>query len=205
MQPITFSPALGRLSKLKITPFPPDKCDCDHEEVIKFRATFDSHDSYVKAQAEGIRVEVWTNIPFPGLPPGEWGALPFARVDSVQDQGQNVSTQTPSLPSEEEQDMCDERTVYLNLRAPLQVGSRFQFTYRLVYPSGHVQWLNDDSGDGTLEVEQGLPGISLGTEWETQDERYRVNSFPSDGVLARVEHPDDWTIWVLEPSRYAST
>ncbi|KAI0757267.1 hypothetical protein C8Q80DRAFT_1091140 [Daedaleopsis nitida] len=202
MQPLTFSPALGRLSTLKITPFPHDQSDGDHEEVIEFKATFNSHELYVKAQSEGIRVEVWTNIPFDGRPRGEWGALPLAPVESVQDRGQEVLTRTQSPPSEERQAMRDEHAMHLSLRTPLQVGSRFQFTYRLVYPSGHVQWLNDDSGDGILQVEQGLPGISLVKECEMQNGRYRVNFCPSSGVLARVEHPDDWTIWVWNPSSY---
>ena len=101
---------------------------------------------------------------------------------------------------------ADGNALNLSVRVALQehVGSRFQFTYRLVHPSGYIQWLGTQDGNGVIQVEAGIPGIHLSQQWQVhEDGKYHLPALPHDAILVRVEDLEDWTVWVWNKSRYA--
>ena len=100
---------------------------------------------------------------------------------------------------------ADGNALNLSVRVALQdhVGSRFQFTYRLVHPSGYIQWLGTQDGNGVIQVEAGIPGIHLSQQWQVhEDGKYHLPALPHDAIV-RVEDLEDWTVWVWNKSRYA--
>ena len=72
---LTFSPALGHTTVVKV---PPGSSSSKPGATILFKATFPSHEAYRRARADGVKVELWTDLPGIGRVEGEWGAVQFA-------------------------------------------------------------------------------------------------------------------------------
>ncbi|TFK89755.1 hypothetical protein K466DRAFT_597520 [Polyporus arcularius HHB13444] len=183
---LTFSPALGSTTTLLVPPVP------SHAParplVVYFKAAFDSLDLYLKARAEGARVELWTNLPLSGRPAGEWYATAFTELEL---------TQSDDVAVEE----SGTHEYLLRLRATLQdqVGSRFEFTYRLAYPSGRIQWLGEHGNNGVVVVKQGLAGIDLTGRWDVGiDGAYHIDSSPVVCAVGRVSQVADWAVWAWD-------
>lgn len=190
---LTFSPPLGSATTLYVPPVP------SHARglpvAVYLKATFDSPELYAKAKSDGVRVEVWTNFPVEGSRAGDWNAVAFTEPDGAQSDQSEL----------EGFDTREDHTFYLRLRALLQdqIEARFQFTYRLVYPSGHVQWLGQHDNNGVLAVEQGLTGIDLAREWDVgSDGAYHLDSALVKGVVGQVLQMADWTVWAWDAAGY---
>lgn len=199
---LTFSPALGRTTTVKVPPVSSHVSDED-AQVIRFEAAFDSHESYLRAKSDGVKVELWTDLPL--VPHGGsragWAAVQF--TDYEEDQDDDLF-RTPVGQEGGDSSRQDNKLLLL-LRLPLQdhVGSRFQFTYRLVYPSGHIYWMGSHDSNGTIVVEQGLPGLTLAKGWDVgEDGRYHLTSCPDGGSMYQLETPEAWTLWAWRPGRY---
>ncbi|RPD63219.1 hypothetical protein L227DRAFT_573050 [Lentinus tigrinus ALCF2SS1-6] len=183
---LTFSPALGSTTTLDVPPIPSH--GRGRSPVVYFKATFDSPESFAKAKSDGARVELWTNLPIEGSPAGEWKAVAFTELDHARSDDATAG----------EFGTLEDRTIYLRLRAPLQdqVGARFDFTYRLLYPSGHVQWLGEHDNNGVVAVKQGLPGIDLMGGWDVgSDGAYHLGSSVVEGAVGGVLQVADWAVW----------
>ncbi|KAI0639140.1 hypothetical protein C8Q77DRAFT_1204680 [Trametes polyzona] len=195
---LTFSPALGEQTFLKVAPAASER---PAAQSILFRATFDSRESLLKAQADGVKIELWSDVPAGGRSLGEWGASQFSTLAA---QPESDGTPIFSLrDTEEEEDPQREHSLYVHLRLPHidHVGARFSFTYRLVYPSGDVKWLGEYGRNGELVIERGLPGVNLREGWNiAEDGTYRTHAFPGERVLGHLEDPDDWVCWSWRPS-----
>ena len=211
---LTFSPDLGHTTKARVAPVPShiDRASCIH--TLLFKATFDSTQSYLRARSDRFRVELWTNFPVhgPARHGGEWRAVRFTEPEPVQGTSASLSAsaQSFSLLADTDADgKREENTLYLRLRASLQdhIGARFSYTFRLVHASGHVEWLGSHNNNGTIVVEQGLPGITLSKDWGVrEDGMFALGEMLTGKPLVRLNRPKEWSGWVWKPSaRYGET
>lgn len=197
---LTFSPALGHSITLKVP-------SSHAPSTIHFKVAFDSDESFLRARSDGVKVELWTDLPVQGRCNGEWGALQFTEWPAKQeDKLEGLGIQCSLLgDTDEELGTREENTLYVQIQAPLQrhVGSQYSFTYRLVYPSGHVYWLGTHDSNGRLVVEQGIPGCSIADEWEIGDDgKYQLSCSPISSRVVHLETPTDWSIWLWDSLRY---
>ncbi|KAI0374441.1 hypothetical protein BV20DRAFT_1011471 [Pilatotrama ljubarskyi] len=198
---LTFSPALGQETVLKVAP-KASGSERPAAESVLFKATFDNRESLLEARADGIKVELWSDVPVGGRSYGEWGASRFGPLETESTPPQEVPTFSLGDASEDD-DLSSENSLYVRLRVPLHdhVGARFSFTYRLVYPSGEVRWLGEFGRNGELLVEQGLPGVDLREGWNISDDgTYRTHAFPGERVLGQLADPETWACWSWNPS-----
>lgn len=196
---LTFSPALGEQTFLKAAPLASGRPAAP--QSILFRATFDSRESFLKAQADGVRVELWSDVPAEGRSRGQWGASQFKTLEPGNAQAEETSTFLPMAVEEED---LPENTLFVHLRVPLgnYIDARFWFTYRLVHPSGEIQWLGEFGRNGELVIEKGLPGVDLREGWNiAEDGTYRTHAFPGERVLGHLTDPEAWVCWSWSPSR----
>ena len=75
---LVFQPPLGHTTTLKV---PPSPSHLTPDSSVTFKATVGSGD--LEVLSEGVRVELWTDLPMPGRPRGEWGAVEFTNCKSV--------------------------------------------------------------------------------------------------------------------------
>lgn len=193
---LTFSPALQEQTVLKAAPSASGSPAVT--QSVLFKATFDSRESFLKAQADKVKVELWSDIPVAGRSLGHWGASQFEVLESS---GAQVEETHRFSAGEEEGPQ--ENTLYVHLRVPLNeyIGSRFAFTYRLVHPSGQVEWLGKFGRNGEILIEQGLPGVDLREGWNiAEDGTYRTHAFPGERVLGNLTDPEAWACWSWNPS-----
>ncbi|KAI0670165.1 hypothetical protein C8Q78DRAFT_975880 [Trametes maxima] len=197
---LTFSPALGEQTVLRAAPAASGR---SASQSILFIATFDSRESLQEAQRDGIKVEVWSDVPAGGRLPGEWGAMQFGTLEPGSVLRPQVTGTFALQDTKEEGGLAEDGSLYVHLKVPLsdRVGARFSFTYRLVYPSGHVQWLGEFGKNGELVVERGLPGVDLREGWNISDDgTYRTHAFPGDRVLGHLTDPEAWSCWLWKES-----
>lgn len=114
---------------------------------LHFTATFASLHSYEEAIRDGVRVQLWCNA----HKEGKWEALTFEDlesadlgVDSLALHHQAASTSTAKV-------------LHLKISAPVTGRTRFEFTHRLIYPSGHVKWLGEYRRNGVVAYERKDP------------------------------------------------
>ncbi|KAI0823020.1 hypothetical protein BC628DRAFT_1454357 [Trametes gibbosa] len=193
---LTFSPALGEQTILKVAPAASAR---PAAQSILFRATFDSRESLLQAHADGVRVELWSDIPAGGRSLGEWGSSQFR---SLEPKGVPAGGAPTFSLSDEEDELVRDASLHVHFRVPLDyhVGTRFSFTYRLVYPSGKVEWLGEFGRNGEIVIEQGLPGVDLREGWNiAEDGTYRTHAFPGERVLGHLTDPGAWVCWSWKP------
>ncbi|KAI0762657.1 hypothetical protein C8Q74DRAFT_1450815 [Fomes fomentarius] len=205
---LTFSPPLGHTTTLRIPPIPRALAsnNASAGQAIRFKATFDSRVSLLKAETDGVKVELWTDLPVHGRARGEWGAVQFTQSDLDSGSQESLSSSSSTLfLTGADAAVRKENALHLSLYTSLQdhIGSHFQFTYRLVYPSGRVIWLGTHDNNGVFTVERGLPGIHLSEIWHVRkDGKYHLAA-AVDGDLIHIEEPDQWTIWTWKSSSLA--
>ncbi|KAJ3006525.1 hypothetical protein NUW54_g3902 [Trametes sanguinea] len=190
---LTFSPALGEQTVLKVAPVASGR---SATQSVLFKATFEDREAFLNAQVNGVKVEVWSNIPVAGRSSGEWGAFEFGelRRETVPEGTPTFSVQdTVQEPEDDEDD-----SLYVHVRAAFHehINGRFSFTYRLVFPSGEIEWLGEFGRNGELVIERGLPGVDLREGWNISDDgTYRTHAFPGERVLGYLTDPKAWTCW----------
>lgn len=206
---LTFSPDLHQTTKARVVLIPSHVDRASSIHTLLFKATFDSPQSYLRARSDRFRVELWTNFPVHGHAgrSGEWRAVQFTEPE--QGQGTSASAQPGFSLIADTDGKREENTLYLRLRALLQdhIGARFSYTFRLVHASGHVEWLGSHNNNGTIVVEQGVPGITLSKEWVVRkDGSFGLEASSTGKPLVHLDKPDQWSGWVWKPiSRYDVT
>ncbi|KAI9066679.1 hypothetical protein FKP32DRAFT_1621822 [Trametes sanguinea] len=195
---LTFSPALGEQTVLKVAPVASGR---PATQSVLFKAAFEDRETFLDAQANGVKVEVWSNIPVAGRSFGEWGAFEFGelRCETVPEGTPTFSVQDTAQDPEDE----EESSLYVHVRAAFHehFDGRFSFTYRLVYPSGEIKWLGTFGRNGELVIERGLPGVDLREGWNISDDgTYRTHAFPGERVLGYLTDPKAWTCWSWKSS-----
>ncbi|KAH9947695.1 hypothetical protein B0H21DRAFT_821697 [Amylocystis lapponica] len=166
---LTFSPALDAFTPIKLIPQP------GFAQDLIFKATFSSRAAHDQARREGVRVEMWTDLPVAGRALGEWGALAFQMLDHASVAREEAdSDRVLEMSSQDQQSgsAADEQALHVTLPLALcdRAPTKFSYTYRLVYPSGSVRWLGQYGQNGVIIVERGYPGLNLGAGWRDSDD-----------------------------------
>ncbi|KZT06352.1 uncharacterized protein LAESUDRAFT_812934 [Laetiporus sulphureus 93-53] len=205
---ISFNPPLGEATSL-ITALCPDDQLAPTEELL-FRASFESQTSYEQAQKDGVRVEIWTDLPVQGCAAEEWNAIVFKTLQDfksdVDDNGQKTFTLFPDVEQDASVGKKQENSMYAKVPVQLQgysSGHHFSFTYRMVYPSGDVQWLGEYGRNGALVVEHkstmATLGVNLSEEW-VNDPAGKAELTGRNGeeeVVGTLNQSLEWSSWAI--------
>lgn len=148
---LTFTPELSQVTTVPLAKLAESATHYD----LTFKASFDSPAAYEEARRDGTRVEMWTDLPAPGHgETGGWRALAFEYVGDSGD-AEKGGLVISCVASERIPSPAQEQTAaYATVSVPaglIPEGSMFSFTYRVVYSSGHVQWLGAYGQNGILE------------------------------------------------------
>ncbi|GJE87755.1 hypothetical protein PsYK624_038380 [Phanerochaete sordida] len=189
---ISFNPGIGTYTVLHV----PEVGDAH----LRFTASFQSREALEQARCEGIRVEMWTNMPVNGGH-GDWHAVPFVYPeDPAAEQSADFTlAPTADAPAGNGRDM------YLDMVVPGSLcGARYSFTYRLDRPWGGLEWLGAWGHNGDLVIER-------------REERFvpAEGCFLKDGVVVRggeaegapaiqLKEPLNWSIWSFDEEGWAT-
>ncbi|QRV86701.1 hypothetical protein RhiJN_14719 [Ceratobasidium sp. AG-Ba] len=211
---LVFTPDLGSSTTLAAAP----------GSVVQLAARVSTHD-YEQATAAGTFVEIWSDLPRPGAPTGEWGATPFVPAPTAPEHHDAGAPPTvlSLLPADPEpvptSSAAPETTLLVaSFVVPQDTDSvDYQFTYRLAHTndsgSWHT-WLGDSGSNGHIIIKPDAPpieGLVFASPWNTTD---NVPHSPPDGTVASLAGPIEWSGWALDldsnkesaatPQRFAS-
>ncbi|KAG8747671.1 hypothetical protein FRC10_000214 [Ceratobasidium sp. 414] len=195
---LVFTPDLGSSVTLATAP----------GSVLQLAARVSSHD-YRHAVATGTFVEIWSDLPRPGAPVGEWGAtrfIPAPVLPEYRDAGAppNVLSLLPPDPEPVPTSSAAPETTLLVASFVVPPGTDsvdYQFTYRLAHTneSGiwHT-WLGDSGCNGHLILKPDAPpieGLVFTSPWDITD---NVRHSAPDGPVASFAGPVEWSGWALD-------
>jgi hypothetical protein len=141
---ITFNPPIGDSAQLEISfalqtallHFTAELTALNHNKLIQDRA----------------RIQLWSDL---AQSDGGWDAMDFTyRTQATEELSPShkisLGSTCPILASEEKV------TLFLEVVAPLPMSRNphFSFTYRILYPSGDIQWLGPFGQNGSLSFER---------------------------------------------------
>jgi hypothetical protein len=198
--PITFTPALGETVHVSV----PDTGTTTVQ--LYFTAVLSPWD-LDEFSRNGIKVQVWSDIPAAGRSAGEWGELDFTGNNPITDDGDPKDTKFSLLPVGHNGDEEDQKnTLSLEFSVPLTGPWRFSFTYRLVYPSGEIRWLGQFGENGALVLERAASQLVLGEGWSPQatSGAYLWNTrgrTVEDFEVASLVNPSEYVVWALGKDR----
>ncbi|KAH8100499.1 hypothetical protein BXZ70DRAFT_152592 [Cristinia sonorae] len=163
---ISFTPALCQETTIVL---PTSLSAGKDTHLVRFKASFSSRAEYEQAKRDHVRVEMWTNLTTVGGPSdGSWRALAFDYAEHPDAAAEVASSADVISFLVDEQDGPGEReaAVFLDIHVPSEIFSnwehpRYSFTYRLVYQSGHVEWLGAFGYDGVLAFEPKDPRVDF--------------------------------------------
>ena len=150
---LTFTPDLYQVTVVPLSKLPQGETF----HTLTFKASFDSPAAYNEAKANGARVEMWTDLPTSKGEAGGWRAIVFEYADLTKrrDQVEPKDLVFDCITFENSPSPIEDNTsVYATVKVPATLvpeGSMFSFTYRVVFPSGHIQWLGAYGQNGILE------------------------------------------------------
>ena len=110
-----------------------------------------------------VKVQIWSDLPAPGRPSGEWGETAFQLAE-----GFTLNTLEVTSDFHESSNIT---TLHAKFILPLSGRTRYSYTYRLVYPSGTVTWLGNYGQNGQLVLDPSPLGhapLSLARGWKLQ-------------------------------------
>ncbi|KAG8704347.1 hypothetical protein FRC08_002287 [Ceratobasidium sp. 394] len=196
---LVFTPDLGSSTTIAALP----------GSALQLAARVSSQD-YEYAVSTGTFVEIWSDLPRPGAPAGEWGAtrfIPAPKLREYPDPGAppNVLSLLPADPEPVPTSSAAPETTLLiaSFVIPPDTDSiDYQFTYRLAHTneSGiwHT-WLGDSGSNGHLIIKPDAPpveGFVFTSPWDTTDNVVR-HSAP-DGTVASLAGEVEWSGWALD-------
>ena len=190
---LKFHPALGTPTTVHI----PEVGDAH----VRFTASFPSREAFTQARRDGVRVEMWTNLPV-GASNGDWHALPFVfpgAADAKRDQA-GPSTLVLGPQDSEYKDTPDGKDVYLDVVLPgFTRGTRFSFTYRLVRQWGAIEWLGAFKQDGEIVLERSEERFTLAEGCSLEDGLLMRGEDASEDVpIAHLNGNMEWVCWALD-------
>ena len=142
---LVFHPAIGSQTIVHV----PELGDAHH----RFTASFASRDALECARSDGIRIEMWTNLPVGGVVSSDWHALAFEYPG--EDVEKSTSTHASISLGTSDPERAGGKDVYLDLVIPNTLcGAFFSFTYRLVRHGGDVEWLGTYGQNGDIVLER---------------------------------------------------
>lgn len=162
------------------------------------------HNALIQDRA---RIQLWSDL---AQSDGEWGALDFTYQTQATDELSSshkisLGSACPILASEEKV------TLFLEVVAPLPLNRNphFSFTYRILYPSGEIQWLGPFGQNGSLSFERSdydLHNFGLHS-WTFDKSRmahvYEVKQPVASGtlVVAKVRDLSNYCVRAMGPTR----
>ena len=189
---LTFNPALTVLTTVPVA--------SNGTAHVRFTAGFSSRDAYVRARDEDLRIEMWTDLPTSNYPEG-WHALKLKYADETAptlEDGGKVLSITPSAPEH------DALVASLDLfLSDVAYWSRYSFTYRLVHPSGEIEWLGSYGRNGELGFEDRDERLEWAEGWKLgMNEAGSERSEESQGaeIVATLNRDMDWACWAFNES-----
>jgi hypothetical protein len=199
---IRFDPPLGATTVLPLPPAFSEAAEVD----LTLRATFDTPAEAAQALADGLRIEIWSDLPVPGRAQGEWGALAFAtdRAPARPDLpagggGPRSFAIAPDAPlsarvaPDAEPDVLK---IKLKTKFPKE-GGRYSFTFRVVDPNNNIRWLGNSSNNGVFIVERRDERIELGEGWTTTETGESVWSGEHETAVGTLNSKFEWAAWII--------
>lgn len=205
---ISFTPAIGETVRAEV----PASIHPSSVVQLRFSAILSAED-YAELVHDGVKVQVWSDIPSHGRTVGEWGAMDF-EAPPVQDRPASDTIRFSLLPPAAEKNSHgaaeESKNITLSLKftIPFPEGpSQFSLTYRLLYPSGEIKWLGQYGQNGALLLEPSQAHLSFaserwseskdGSSWSTQ-----VRSPEDNPEVARFNKTSDYSIWGVQDKRF---
>jgi hypothetical protein len=187
---ISFNPPLGETFRATVLSY-------KSTVQLHFTATFASSSDYEAYNKEGMRLELWSDIG--NASTQGWAAIAFAECQKAQikEGGSNAETSFP-LVREDGGEISPELS--LSLSIPFPGETPLAYTYRLVRPSGEIQWLGHAGNNGVLVFETAL---SFGGGWSMLSESGEAHMWnspggPVDGVeVAKLKTRSGYTVWAV--------
>lgn len=190
---VAFNPALGETVHVSVN---------NTTAELHFIATVSSAD-YEHIASGLVKLQVWSDMPASGRSPGEWGEAEFNPVSLLNEQ-------EFSLLPVDEQDELLRTTLTLDLSVPVSARRHFSFTYRLVYPTGEIEWLGAYGHNGALVLSRtDSQPVVLGQGWvvesiDSPSHRLELGeNTVQDLEVAKLSHPGDYTAWPGTENRLA--
>ncbi|KAK7058305.1 hypothetical protein VNI00_001936 [Paramarasmius palmivorus] len=207
---ISFSPALGEAVSISVAPWHISPTGLVQVRVnarvpvAEFRQLEERH----------AKVQVWSDFPHPAQrSEGQWGELDFEleEEESTASQSRSSSEAHVVLGSFDKQEEADDDVIRLSLKVAVpfsgQSAKQYSFTYRIVHPSGRVEWLGSFGRNGTLRLESSSLGDSSlalqGEEWNLNGSTCEWNQdssqkdSPSTQIAKVSANQENWSVWAL--------
>ncbi|PPQ63534.1 hypothetical protein CVT24_004762 [Panaeolus cyanescens] len=192
---ITFNPPLGQ--RTRITNI---SASTSHATVtLTFTAQVGAEE-YAAISNNGGRVQVWTDIPLNGTYDGSWREAEF----NLQDATTHISSSMYEVSMdgwEADGDVTHLHAV-IGIVVDTLINRVFQFTYRIKYDSGQVDWFGDSRSNGSVVLEtmgRFDGGIALFDGWANLDNDswlFRSESECLEQTVAKVDR-SQYRIWSL--------
>lgn len=196
---ITFNPPIGDSIQLE-TSFSLQTA------LLHFTAELAAHD-HDKLIQDRARIQLWSDLPQNGQSDGRWGGLDFTyqtqATEELSSHKISLGNTFPILASEEKV------TLFLDVVTPLPMSRNphYSFTYRILYPSGDIQWLGPFGQNGSLSFERSDYDLhNFGLHSWTFDKLRKVHVYevkqPVDTlVVARVRDVCNYCVRAMGPTR----
>ena len=200
---IAFNPPIGESIQLETSL-------SSETALLHFTAELTAHD-HNKLIQDHARIQLWSDLPHNGQSDDGWGALDFTYQTQLEDE--SSSSHKISLGS-----TCTilagekKVTLLLEVVAPLFMSRNphFSFTYRILYPSGDIQWLGTFGRNGSLSFERSDHDLhNFGLDSWTFDKSRMARIYEIDQpvgtlpvVVARVRDVYNYCVRAVGPTRY---
>jgi hypothetical protein len=175
--PILFRPPLANTVRVRAPP-------CDAPAQLFFTATFPSRQDYDECRHTGARIELWSNADVDD----HWVARPFKEWRSrLMPPALANAAHGHTLPLDEDPKddhaVLSDNALFVSLSAPQSNRAAFEYTFRLVYPSGEVRWLGHAHNNGRVIIDKSDTALLLHPSWYTTAHS-RSLSWPANGIGA---------------------
>lgn len=201
---ISFIPAIDEVAHVAI----PEWHATDSTVELRFSAVLGDED-FQQFKKNGMKVQVWSNIPLGRRNEGEWGEIDLHEANEPASVGSSDDSQI-SLVALEDVKAKAENVLFAICSVPFSGSSDdyYSFTYRIVYPSGEIHWLGQFGQNGMVHIntaskndsgivfEEGLEANTAPFAWNTRGRQVE------DLLIAQVAHPEDWSVWTVGKDRH---
>ena len=198
---IAFNPPIGDSIQLEIS-------FSLQTALLHFTAELTAHD-HNKLIQDRARIQLWSDLSHNGKFDGGWGALDLAYETQATEELSfshkiSLGSTCPILASEEKVTLSLEVVTPL----PMSRNPHFSFTYRILYPSGDIQWLGPFGQNGSLLFERSNHDLhNFGLESWTFDKLRMAHVYEvkqpvgATLVVARVRDVCNYCVRAMGPNR----
>jgi hypothetical protein len=174
--PLQFDPPLQAKVVIPIDP------SRGQQTILKLHATFGADQISLLGQHKAT-VQVWSNLPSADTNPREWHAISFEHQQKIEQEGRmpgpsltgntvaislasSKSTQNSSISAGNPgHDADTPTTLQATLPLPAEkiaLGTPFEYTYRVLYPDGGIDWRGNGNSNGTIVFTEKEKSVRFG-------------------------------------------